>query len=151
MIRNTTAVVLALAAAAAWVPARAVLGGDRGSIAADAAALSAASTAEATRAGYAIHTLHLANGTVLDQYVSTSGTVFALAWHGPRPPQLVRLLGAYFPEYQAASTRPHRRDSQMRLDSTNLVYRSGGHMRAYWGVAYAPALAPAGVDLEHLQ
>ena len=39
---------------------------------------------------------------VVREYVSRN-TVFAVAWRGRRPPNLVSLLGSYFQEYQEAA------------------------------------------------
>ena len=39
---------------------------------------------------------------VVSEYVS-GNTVFAVAWRGRRPPNLVSLLGSYFQEYQECS------------------------------------------------
>src|ERR1700722_19006066 len=34
--------------------------------------------------------------TVVDEYVSPAGTVFAVAWHGPFVPDMQQILGSYF-------------------------------------------------------
>ncbi len=93
----------------------------------------------------------LPSTTVVDEYISSSGIVFAVNWHGPRSPDLSQLLGAYFSEYQTVAAQPHQRRSHVRIDTGRLIYESAGHMRDYWGTAYAPALMPVGVTEGDLQ
>ena len=45
--------------------------------------------------------------TTVNEYLSANGTVFAVSWRGPRPPDLSQLLGPYFAEYQTAAASPH--------------------------------------------
>ncbi|HEX9136747.1 MAG TPA: DUF2844 domain-containing protein [Nitrospirota bacterium] len=88
------------------------------------------------------------------EYVS-GDTVFAVAWRGRRPPNLVSLLGAYFQEYQeasaaAASTGPLRRKGT-RIQAPHVVVETGGHARDVRGRAYLPSLLPPGVTTEMIQ
>ncbi len=88
------------------------------------------------------------------EYVSGE-TVFAVVWRGRRPPNLVPLLGAYFQEYQEASTHavargPVRRGG-IRIQAPHVTVETGGHARDIRGRAYLPALLPAGVTAEMLQ
>src|SRR5580704_12348400 len=47
-----------------------------------------------------------ATGTVVREYASPTGTVFAVAWQGPWLPDMRQLLGSYFEQYaQAAKTQ----------------------------------------------
>jgi hypothetical protein len=52
------------------------------------------------------HELQLPSGIVVHQYVSSTGAVYAVAWSGPRMPDLRELLGAYFPKMAQASRLP---------------------------------------------
>jgi hypothetical protein len=50
---------------------------------------------------------------VVREYVS-GDTVFAVAWRGTRPPNLVSLLGSYFQEYQEAAVAAAANGPRMR-------------------------------------
>lgn len=150
---SRTAIAAACAAASLIsAPAGAALGGSADSVQADAAALKTQATPRATsQASYTVQRLSLANGTVVDEYLSSAGTVFALSWKGPRQPALSQLLGSYYVEYQSAYAQPHVHTNHVRIEATNLRYSAGGHMRAYWGTAYVPALLPAGLGMGDLK
>ena len=95
-----------------------------------------------------------ASDFVVREYVS-GDTVFAVAWRGRRPPNLASLLGAYFQEYQeassaAASTGPVRRRGT-RIQAPHLVVETGGHAGDIRGRAYIPSLLPPGVTTEMIQ
>jgi uncharacterized protein DUF2844 len=88
------------------------------------------------------------------EYLS-GDTVFAVAWRGRRPPNLVALLGAYFQEYQeasaaAASTGPLRRRGT-HIQAPHVVVETGGHAGDVRGRAYLPSLLPPGVTTEMIQ
>jgi len=87
---------------------------------------------------------------VVREYVSRD-TVFAVAWRGKRPPNLVSFLGAYFQEYQevaaAASNGPRMR-GMTRIQGPRVVVETGGHPRDIRGRAYIPSLLPSGVTTE---
>jgi hypothetical protein len=128
-------------------PAWAALGGTADSVQSDAVVLSGRLETRAGE-GYSVQRLTLPTGTVVDEYASAAGTVFALTWRGAYPPELSQLLGSYFAEYQAAHAQPHPRRSHVQLDTADMVYRSGGHMRAFWGSAQVPTLVPAELKAE---
>lgn len=91
---------------------------------------------------------------VVKEYVS-GNTVFAVTWRGRRPPDLTSLLGAYFQEYQeastaAASTGPRRRGGT-RIQAPHVVVETGGHAGDVRGRAYLPSLLPPGVTTELIQ
>jgi hypothetical protein len=73
------------------------------------------------------------------------GTVFAVTWRGQTIPDLRQLMGSYFDTFTSASNSQQSQRSHMIIRQDDLVVRSGGHMRAYMGSAYAPKLLPAGV------
>lgn len=156
---DLTRTAIAAAGAAAFLiaaPAAAALGGTADSVQADAVALKTqAAPRAAGQAAYTVQRLSLDNGTVVDEYLSSAGaapgTVFALSWKGPRQPDLAQLLGSYYGEYQAAYAQPHVHTNHVRIEGANLRYSAGGHMRAYWGSAYAPALLPAGLSTGELK
>jgi Protein of unknown function (DUF2844) len=90
---------------------------------------------------------------VVREYVSRE-TVFAVAWRGKRPPNLVSFLGAYFQEYQevaaAASNGPRLR-GMTRIQGSRVVVEAGGHPGDIRGKAYIPSLLPSGVTKEMIQ
>jgi hypothetical protein len=101
---------------------------------------------------YDVYQIDAAAGLTVREFVTRGGTVFALTWAGPVPPDLQLLLGRYFPAYAAGlaaqeSARLHR---SVRVADANLIVESAGHLRAYTGTAYLPALLPAGVTAADL-
>lgn len=91
---------------------------------------------------------------VMIEYVSRD-TVFAVAWRGRRPPNLVSLLGSYFQEYQeaAAATAANgpRIRGMTRIQGSRVVVETGGHPGDIRGRAYIPSLLPSGVTKEMIQ
>ncbi len=131
-----------------WVgSAHAALGGDAAGVPADAAELHGAVNTE-IRQQYAIQEISAESGMRVREYLSRDGVVFAVSWSGPVLPDLQRLLGAHFAEYSAALKaliHPGLQRS-VQVASPELIVESGGHLRAYAGRAYLPALVPAGVS-----
>lgn len=103
----------------------------------------------ATPAGadYSVQTTSRANGVVVHEYVAAGGRVFALAWAGPFMPDLRELLGSHFDVFVAETARlPMAGRSQVVIQRPDLMLFSGGHMRAFTGRAWLPAMLPAGFD-----
>ena len=103
---------------------------------------------------FALHEIRSASGTMIREYVNSSGTVFAVAWDGPWLPDLRQVLGDHFDRYQAAMQRrqqcPHRaRRAGHRRG--RVVVQMSGHPRAFTGRAYLPGLLPAGVQLASIR
>ena len=153
-----------MAAAFAPVVASATLGESTSTIQNDAARLhaqagavrpvaarSAASAAGAAAAAYTVHELQLPGGAQVREYVTSANNVFAVAWDGPSVPELQQLLGAYFPRYSAAAKAIGRLRRGVDLEQQDLVIRTGGHMRAFFGMAYLPAMLPPGVTPEEIR
>jgi len=103
---------------------------------------------------YSVHEIKATSGVLVREYVSPSGTVFGVGWHGVYVPDLQQLLGSYFEQYsegaraQKASYVGRR---PLNLELPGLVVQMSGHMRAISGRAYIPGQVPAGVKLEELQ
>jgi len=158
MSRHLRAGVLlkALAACIAFVgssAAIAALGGDAGSVAADRVAF-AAQLRSTAMLQYDVHAIS-SDARTVREYVSRQGQVFAVTWHGPVPPDLRQLLGDYFPRFQSAAVAAHQHSpGQHRiftLAQSDLVIQSMGRLRSFRGIAYLPALVPAGVAIDQLQ
>lgn len=140
-----TAVAAALLSGAVTLPAFAALGGDATSVDADTAKMKGQARAAAA-GGYTVNQITLPSGTVVNEYVSAEGKVFAVTWKGPTVPDLQQTLGAYFEEYKAAAAAPHSGHSHISVEQPDLVVRTGGHMRAHNGKAYVPSLLPPNVS-----
>ena len=138
---------------ASGVPAWASLGGDAASIEADQVHLQGTRTTTPAES-YTVHEIQAPTGTVVKEYVSSEGRVFAIAWHGPWVPDLRQLLGSYFEQYRAAvQTRSGTRmvRKPVMIDQPGLVVQIGGHIRAFAGRAYVPGMLPPGVRAEDIQ
>lgn len=134
-------------------PAWASLGGDAASIQADQ--LHMQGTRRMTTAGsYTVHEIQGANGTVVREFVSSDGKVFAVAWHGPWMPDMRQVLGSYFDQYaKAAQSQPGPRAGRkpLMIEQPGLVVQNGGHLRAFSGRAYVPEMLPSGVGPGDIQ
>lgn len=139
-------------ACAALLPcaAFATLGEPESSVLTDSQALQGSSKAT-DHGSYRVHEIQLPSGTLLREYASLDGTVFAVTWHGPFMPNLRQTLGRYFDEYATAPKSLHTDHNHLQIKLDDLVVQSSGHMRAYTGRAYLPQAIPDGVTLGDLQ
>lgn len=90
----------------------------------------------------------LPSGTVVTEYVTAQGVVFAVTWSGPVTPDLKALLGdTYFSRFvqnqRGRGTSPH---TPLRIAAPDLQVVTGGHQGAVHGAAWLPQLVPAGFD-----
>jgi hypothetical protein len=151
--RGTHRVVPASLLLLAWLApgvAAAALGDDASSVEADRTQLRAELRVTAGPA-FTVHELQLANGTLVKEYLSPAGRVFAVSWSGPALPDLRQLLGASFEVYRAAPRTPDSGRSHATVSSPGLVVHSAGHPRSFAGMAYLPQWLPAGVTEEDLR
>lgn len=141
----------ALGAVSVTLPAFAALGGDATSVDADVARMKG--QAHATPAvGYTVSAITLPTGTVVNEYISAAGKVFAVTWKGPSVPNLQQTLGSYFSAFQAAGATPHGGNHhQLRVQQADFVMQTGGHMRAWRGTAYVPSLLPPNFSLDDIK
>lgn len=128
------------------------LGGDAGSIEADRGELHAALRSIPMQQ-FDLHEITAPSGTLVHEYLTRQGTVFAVTWKGPLPPDLHQLFGNYYERFQtaaAAQMRPgmHR---QVNVTAADLVVQSSARPRSFGGVAYIPSLLPSGVSAADLQ
>ncbi|MEZ2350584.1 DUF2844 domain-containing protein [Caballeronia sp. RCC_10] len=157
-LKASLALIAGVVGVCAVVPAHAGLGGDplnapQGATTAKAVVHAAASGASAA-SDYTVRTTTLASGTVVNEYVSSAGAVFGIAWRGPRMPDLATLLGSYFPQYQQgllAQRTARGGRGPVSVQDSGLVVNSGGHMGAFVGSAYLPQSLPAGVSASDIQ
>ena len=132
----------------------AALGGNVASIDADRVHVEGALMRIVRNDAYALHEIRSASGTMIREYVNSSGTVFAVAWQGPWLPDLRQVLGDHFEQYQAAMRarqRARKGRGSIVIDEPGLVVQMSGHPRAFSGRAYVPALLPPGIQLEAIR
>jgi len=152
-----TAAFVAALACLAPLQASAALGGDEASVEADRLAMGGTAGTPQPAAAYTAKKFTLPSGTVVREFLSTGGTVFAVAWEGPQIPDLKQLLGdARFAAMDDAARARNREGGRgpmaLRPDAApNLVIESGGHMRAFSGRAYLSDKLPSGVDADAIR
>src|ERR1043166_9593389 len=98
--------------------------------------------------GYSIHELLSPTGTTIREFYGSDGVVFGVAWDGEWTPDLRQLLGSYFDQYTRSTTEARRKGAshhRVAVNENGLVVHATGHLHSTYGVAYAPALLPAGV------
>ena len=133
-------------------PVLAALGGDVTSVEADRAHLKATSLEVKPAEAYAVHPIQAPGGTVISEYVSSTGRVFAVSWRGPFIPEMQQILGSYFQQYSAAlgAKRPYGR-RPLNIQEPGLVVQTGGHMGAYLGRAYLPEMLPPSLKADEIK
>jgi hypothetical protein len=100
---------------------------------------------------HTVHEIQTPSGTIVREYVSSAGTVFAVAWQGPVMPDLRQALGIYFDRYIKAVSGEHAGHRRRAIREPDLVVQSNGHMRSFSGRAYLPQLLPQGVSVEEIR
>jgi hypothetical protein len=151
LIRSSPSLLGALALTlAAAAPAFATLGGGVASVEADRAKL-AGSVQVTTIAGVTVHEITTAAGTRVREYLTADGAVFAFTWKGPFIPDMRQLLGTYYEQYAHAALEAHPMGKRhLTVQLPGLVVESNGHMRAFTGRAWDPALVPQNFSLSNL-
>jgi hypothetical protein len=131
--------------------ARAALGEDRSSVAADSRALGGSSPVVTTTARYELHETRTADGGVVRQYVNSRGTVFAVTWSARFRPNLQQLLGAHYAEYLSAARGRASGHHVFSVVTPDLVLGITQRPRGSAGTAHLPSLLPEGVRPEELR
>lgn len=102
---------------------------------------------------FTIHETRLESSTLVREYSTAAGEVFAVTWQGPVLPNLHTMLGNYFPAFEQETARAqqvgHQR-TRVLMQTPGLVVQSAGRMGRFRGHAYAPNLIPQGVDVQGL-
>ncbi len=146
-MRIASSILLLLAAA----PAFGGLGGAATPVATDQPGMMVVRRAVPARS-YSVQEVKTGDGTVVREYVSAEGKVFGVAWNGAIMPDLQQLFGDSFATFQSeVKSRGPAARGALRIDRSDLVVQSGGHMRAYSGRAYLPQLLPAGVSAAEIE
>ena len=116
----------------------------------DGAAVQSTQAATATGVAYTVLHRTLRSGVAVDEYVDAAGKVFALSWSGPFKPNLKRLLGRHFQAYRDRGARRHGGPrSRLAVDTGEVVVVSEGHMGAFEGRAWLPAVRCGGSTCTH--
>jgi len=132
------------------LPLWAALGGDFSSIEADQLKMKGTLRTTVNQA-YTVHEIQTPAGTLVREYVAPTGKVFAVAWRGPRMPDLRQTLGEYFKQYTQAPRAAHPDHVHSFVAEPGFVLQASGHMRAYSGRAYDPQLVPQGVAVTDIK
>ena len=130
-----------LASQSVCLPALATLGEDVSTVENDRMHMKAQLRMTAV-AGYAVHEIQTPTNTIVREYVSASGKVFAVSWSGPLLPDFRQTLGRYFDAYNSGASDPRVGRRHLTVERADLVVNSHGHMRAFYGNAYVPSLLP---------
>jgi hypothetical protein len=141
MMKLSCALLGTLAAVGVSAPALAGLGGDATSVEADRASMKAA-VRVTPFVDYDVHEIQTPAGTVIHEYVSAQGKVFAVTWQGPGLPDLAQLLGNYSAKLAQAQTRSHYNHHHLRIETPEVVMESDAYLRSRSGRAWVPALFP---------
>jgi hypothetical protein len=135
---------------AAGVPAFATLGENASSVESDRVQMKAQLRTTSV-AGYTVHEMRTATNTLVREYISGSGKVFAVSWNGPLLPDFRQMLGRYFDEYNSHASAPRVGRRHLSVQGSDLVVHSNGHMRAFYGNAYVPSLLPPNFSVDDIQ
>lgn len=129
----------------------AALGQDVSSVQSDGVHMKAAVTVLPGQS-YSVHELRAPTGTRIREFVSPAGQVFAISWQGSSIPDLRQLLGQYFDQYmQAAQTTTRVQRHVVHIETGEMVFDSGGHMRFIAGRAYLRDKLPDGVNADAIR
>jgi Protein of unknown function (DUF2844) len=136
------------------IPASSSLGDDVGSVQADKARMKGVQRTTSAEL-YTVHEIRASNGTIVREYASSAGKVFAVAWQGPFLPDFSHILGGYSGRFSQASQARSKNRPRVRgplvVREPGLVVHSGGRMRAYFGRAYIPDQVPTGMNIEEIR
>lgn len=137
-------VVLASLPLSSW----ATLGDNAASVNADATTLNASVTTESNK-NYTLYKLQLPSTTIVNEYVDSTGNVFAVTWKGPHNPNINQVLGNYFARLQ---DKPLFADhSSARFAESDFHAFVRGSIHNHFGKAYLPQSLPTNVTGEDIK
>ncbi len=135
------------------ISAMAELGGTVSSVQADQQRLNA-SRQVSQKQQYTVHEIRTRTNSVIREFVSTDGKVFAVSYRGQFPGEGNSLLAAYSKQVGMVLATAHNgqhRGGPVNFATPGLVFHVSGHMRSYLMNAYLPDSVPQGVAAEELQ
>lgn len=105
------------------------------------------------QANYSVRDTTLPSGTLVREYVSDDGIVFAVSWKGQFQPNLRKLLGEQYFKTMTdyAEQKPAGKKSRLEIEDPEVVIRSRGHMRSHEGRAWLPSHLPSGFSESDIQ
>ncbi len=116
-----------------------------------ACALCSAAPAHATLGQPATSAQFVQAQAGVTQYANGAGIVYAVAWKTRTPVDVQALLGGYTAQFNAARNPRAGLNAPLMLNTPSFVahaFQTPGH---WFGLAYIPALVPAGVNPESLK
>ena len=143
-------VLMAVAMCVLSAGARAELGGAPIPMQTDARMLQGAAVVE-HGAGFDRHEVTQADGSMVREYVSPRGTVFAVAWSGRTTPDLKALLGTHYATYAAEAAKQRPSHHVLTVTTPDLVVTVVRYQHTGSGSASLPAEVPAGVVVGELK
>lgn len=135
---------------AVCLPALATLGEDVSTVENDRVQMKAQLRTTSV-AGYTVHEIQTPSDTVIREYISASGKVFAVSWRGPLLPDFQQTLGKYFAAYNSGASAPRVGRRHLTIQRADLVVNSNGRMRAFYGSAYVPSLLPPNFSVDGIK
>lgn len=93
----------------------------------------------------------LSTGTIVHEYLDSTGNVYAVTWKGPFQPDLKALLGSYFQVLNTASASGRKGMSGLHIVQSDFVLTSSGQMGALDGKAWLPPKLPVGMTAQNLK
>jgi len=123
--------------------AKAALGDDVATVAADQARLQASLRITAMK-GYVVHELTSPVGATVREYVGSSGKIFGVSWSGSFRPNLRDIMGSRYDQFIASTRGQRRARGPVRIELPGMVVAMGGYLRTFWGHVYLTDLAPPG-------
>lgn len=150
--RSWIAALAAIALSAALLPLNsfAALGGNLASVRNDQVTMKA-QIRTTHLATYDVHEMQTEGGTVVREFASPAGKVFAVAWQGPTWPDLQQVLGTHYDELMQAVRRQRRGRGPLFVETANSILQTGGHQRALRGRAYLKSDLPQGMNLQEIR
>jgi Protein of unknown function (DUF2844) len=106
------------------------------------------------QSGCTIYEIKDGNGTLIREYVSPTGRVFAIAWEGHFVPEMEHFLGSLFQEYSTAIYAGHPSHGwrqSVLIYTPTLTFENGGHLGWYFGRAYVPSNVPNTFRVEDIR
>jgi len=100
-----------------------------------------------------LHEITAPDGSVVREYMTPGGVVFAVAWATHFKPDLAALFGAHAPTYADAASQAMRSPGIKRhvvLERADLVVHSNAHFNTFTGTAYVKSLVPADIHVDQL-
>jgi hypothetical protein len=132
------------------IPAWAALGDNVSSVDSDAQALGGQHRLVA-KEGYNLHQITMADGSVVNEFVSPAGVVFGVSWAGHFIPNLHQLLGSYMTDLQQGQRTRVIPRRGVTIQGDDFVFTNFGRLRSFRGRAYVPSLVPSNTTAEVVQ